>query len=130
VLLFAISLLNGFLIHALPLPRLALSAHLVALIGSSFLIGLGASWPRLQYSARASRLAAFLAVYGFCGAWVVYFSSAALAAGGQFTLASGNVRGPWVVESAISVGLMTVAVALIALCGMTWRALGRPHVRI
>jgi len=42
VLLFFVSLLNGFLMQVLTIPRLALSAHLVGLIGSGLLIGLGA----------------------------------------------------------------------------------------
>jgi hypothetical protein len=66
VILLAISQVNGFLIETLPLVRLALSAHLVGLMGSGFLIGLGASWPALELPQRTSRIAALAAVYGFC----------------------------------------------------------------
>jgi hypothetical protein len=53
-----------------PLPRLALSALLVGLVGSSFLIELGASCI-LHHSARLEGRGVF-AVYGFCGGWLIY----------------------------------------------------------
>lgn len=118
VVLLAISLINGFLIGSLPLVRLALSAHLVGLIGSAFLIGLSASWPLLALTARASRIGSRSAVYGFCVGWVVYFIGAATGAGGMFPMASGNTRGSLVLEGALSIVLLSVAIALFALCAI------------
>jgi hypothetical protein len=129
IALLAVSLANGFLIHTLPLARLALSAHLVGLIGSTFLLALGACWPAVVQAPRTSRIAAFLAVYGFCGGWVVYFSAAATGAGGMFPMASGNTRANAALEGWMSAALLTVALALFALCGILLRGLHRTRKR-
>jgi hypothetical protein len=129
VLLFAISLVNGFLIHSLPLTRLALSAHLVGLIGSTFLIGLSAWWPRLHQSLPASRLLAILSVYGFVGGWLVYVSAATFAAGGMFPLLSGGTHGGAAAEALIGGAILTVAIALFLMSAMIWRGLGAPQDR-
>jgi hypothetical protein len=118
VILLAVSLVNGFLIESMPLVRLALSAHLVGLMGSAFLIGLSASWPALALAQRTSRIAALAAVCGFFGGWLVYFVAAATGTGGMFPIASSNTRGSAVLEGAISSALLSVALALFALCGI------------
>lgn len=123
VILLAISGVNGFLIETLPLVRLARSAHLVGLMGSGFLIGLGASWPALELPQRTSRIAALAAVYGFCSGWFVYFLAAATGTGGMFPIASSNTRGSAVLEGVISAALLTVALAPFALCGIVLKHL-------
>jgi hydroxylaminobenzene mutase len=90
ILLFLASLINGFFIHGAALPRLALSAHLLGLIGSAMLLGLGSFWPRLILSQKISRLGSILASYGFCAGWIVYFSAAVLGAGGMFPMLGGR----------------------------------------
>jgi len=117
-MLLVIALINGFLIDSLALPRLALSAHLVGLVGASFLIGLSASWPTLALSPRASAVGAATAIYGFAGAWLAYFSAAATGAGGSFPMASMDARGGALVEEVLRFGLLTVAIALFTLCGV------------
>jgi hypothetical protein len=72
---------------------------------------------------RASRTGAFGAVYGFCGGWVVYFISAATGTGGMFPMASGRTRGSPLLEGVTSAGLLTVALALFALCGVVLKHL-------
>src|SRR5215216_2780167 len=114
VLLFLASLVNGFLIHLLPLQRLALSAHLLGLIASSLLIGLGSFWPRLHLSQRLSRLGAILVIYGFWAGWIVYFSAAALGAGGMFPILAGGKRASPMIELSITFGMLTVALALFS----------------
>lgn len=123
VMLLAVSLVNGLLIEMMPLVRLALSAHLVGLMGSAFLIGLGAAWPALAFPQRRSRIAALAAVYGFCGGWFVYFIAAITRTGGMFPIASGQTRGGPLLESLISGALLTVVVALFALCGIVLKRL-------
>lgn len=114
VLLFLVSLINGFLIHLLPLQRLALSAHFLGLIASSLLIGLGSFWPRLHLSQRLSRLGAIFITYGFWAGWAVYFSAAALGAGGMFPILAGGNRASPMIELSISLGMLTVALALFS----------------
>jgi len=95
-------------VPARALPRLALSAHLVGLLGAGFLIALAALWPMLSQTPRLSRVGAVLAVCGFGGGWLVYFVAAATGAGGMFPL--------------VSLGLLTIALTLLACCGIVLRA--------
>jgi (hydroxyamino)benzene mutase len=122
--LFGVSLLNGFVIEATPLPRLALSAHLVGLMGAAFLFGFGAVWPQLTFRPRTSRVAALLAVYGFAAGWVVYLAAAVTGVAGLFPMAGGAVRGPAPLEMLMSVALLTVALALFALVILVFRHAG------
>lgn len=123
VILLAISLVNGFLIVAMPLPRLALSAHLVGLLGSTFLIGLGACWSVLALTRKSSRIAALTAVYAFCGGWLTYFFAAASGTGGVFPIASAAARGRPELEALVSGALLTIAVALFVLCSIVLKGL-------
>ncbi|HEX6757032.1 MAG TPA: hypothetical protein VF086_01260 [Propionibacteriaceae bacterium] len=111
ILLFLASLINGFFIHGAALPRLALSAHVLGLISSAMLLGLGSFWPRLNLSRKISALGSILAIYGFCTGWIVYFSAAVLGAGGMFPMLGGR-RGIPVVEQFISIGMLTVVLTL------------------
>lgn len=125
-LLFLASLVNGFVIHIMPLQQLALSAHLVGLIASTFLVGLSGLWPRLHLPQLVSGVGTICAVYGFWAGWVVYFSAALLGAGGMFPL-SGGTSGPPSLESALKVAMATVAVTLFALSGIVLRGLSKPR---
>jgi (hydroxyamino)benzene mutase len=115
ILLFAVSLINGFLIHGMAIPRLALSAHLVGLIGSSLLLGLGAYWPRLNLADRWSRVGTTLALGGFIGAWLVYLVAAVLGAGEMFPLVSGGAAGPPLAEHVLGLSLLVVFLAFVGL---------------
>jgi hypothetical protein len=126
MLLFSVSLVNGFLIESLLIPRLGLSAHLVALIGSSFLVALGAYWTRLGLTRRVSRLGVLLSIVGFWGGWTVYFTAAAIGAGGNFPMAGGGISGAPAAESAVRLGLLVVLLALGSLIAVVMRGL-RPR---
>jgi hydroxylaminobenzene mutase len=113
--LFGLSLINGFAIQATRLPRLALSAHQVGLIGSAFLFGLAGLWPRLTFPPRVSQAAAGLAIYGFVAGWLVYLTAAVSGAAGLFPLAGSGTKGGALAETLMSTALLTVALALFAL---------------
>lgn len=119
--LLGFSLLNGFAIEAIHLPRLALSAHLVGLMGAVFLVGLGAAWPQLSFGPRSSRVACLLAIYGFAAGWLIYLAAAITGAAGLFPMAGGGARGSEPIEMLMSVALLTVALALFALVILVFR---------
>jgi hypothetical protein len=123
VVLFALSLANGFLVHVLALRDQALGAHLIGLIGSVFLLTLACLWPSLNQRARASGFGAFLAVYGFGMGWLVNFAAAITGYFGVFPISAaatgGRAPGDWLV----SAGLLTVAAALFTLCVVVFRGL-------
>jgi len=114
-LLFILSLVNGFAISSFPLRRLALSAHLVGLLGAAFLFALGAAWNRIHFAGARGRMVAWLAIYGFYAGWVLYLVSAATRAAGRFPMAGGGVRGTPLAEGVVNAALLSVALALFAL---------------
>lgn len=124
-LLFGASLLNGFVIEAARLPRLALSAHLVGLFGAAFLFALAGVWPHLAFGPRASRIGIALAIYGFFVGWVLYLTAAVTGAAGLFPMAGAGTRGTPFAETMMSTALLTVALALFGLAALLWR-----HARV
>jgi hypothetical protein len=123
IVLLTASLLNGFVIGIVPVQRVAVSAHVSGLIGSSFLIALGAIWPLLRVSSRASAAAAFLAVHGFFGGWLVLFVAATSTLTGPAAHAAGRA---WM-QQALRLGNLTVVLALFGLCAIVLRGvLARP----
>jgi len=113
--LLAAALVNGALIHVLPLQRLAMAAHLLGLLASAILFGLGSFWTKLNLPRRASAFGAVAAIYGFGAAWLTYFTAAATGAGGMFPLLAEGEQGSAWMERAVSAGMSTVALAMLAL---------------
>jgi hydroxylaminobenzene mutase len=113
IILFLISLINGFLIQLLCLPRLGLSAHLIGLIGASFLFGIGSYWSRLNLSPRTSKIGMVLLIYSFCVGWAVYFAAAALGAGKMFPIASQNKAGTSAVEGIIGIFMLSFVLTFL-----------------
>ena len=123
IVLFAVSLVNGFLIHAVSLQRQALSAHLVGLIGAAFLIALGSLWKDLVLPNFMSRAATFLAVYGFGAGWLVNFVAALTGRFGVFPISTAAAGGHSIGDIVISAGLLSVAMCLLALAAIVFRGL-------
>lgn len=120
--LFLIALLTGLVVHKMPLPRLALSAHLLGIMQGTFLAIIGLLWPRLRLGRVSSKATFLLLVYGCLAAWLANLLGASWAAGGSIVpFASGNARGTALQEGIITVGLRTAAVSLIlALLLLLW----------
>ena len=120
--LFLIALLTGLVVHKMPLPRLALSAHLLGIMQGTFLSIVGLLWPRLKLGKISSKITFLLLVYGCLAAWFANFLGAIWAAGGSMVpFAAGNARGTPLEEGIIKVGLSTAAVSLIlALLFLLW----------
>ena len=124
VLLFLLSLLLGFAIPALAVPRLGVSAHVNGVVGAGFLLVLGAIWPQVRLSPRGLSLAFWSAVYSFfMGALVPLLAGVSGAGGTMLPIAAGTARGSALQEAVISVGLTTAGVAVIALCLLLLRGL-------
>jgi hydroxylaminobenzene mutase len=114
VSLFLIALLTGLVVHRMPLPRLALSAHLLGIMQGTFLAIVGLLWPRLQMGRIFSKITFLLTVYGCLAAWLANLLGAIWAAGGAMVpFAAGDARGTALQEGIIKVGLRTAAVSLI-----------------
>jgi hydroxylaminobenzene mutase len=122
VSLFLAALLTGLVVHKLPLPRLALSAHLLGITQGTFLAVVGLLWPRLRLGRISSNLTFVLLVYGCLAAWLANLLGAIWAAGGTMVpFAAGGARGTTLQEGIIEVGLQSAAISLIfALLFLLW----------
>lgn len=125
VILLALSLLNGFLVHFLAHPRQLLSAHLVGLIASGLLIALASLWPRLNQGRRGSMAGALLAIYGFGVAWLMNLLAGLTGRSGIFPISVSAAPGGGLPDALVSIGLGSSAVALFALCAVLLRNLMR-----
>jgi hydroxylaminobenzene mutase len=115
VSLFLYALLLGLIVPQFAVPRLALSAHLLAIMQGLFLMAVGSFWPRLRLAPGASRAAFWLLVYGCLATGAANLLGAAWAAGNtMLPIAAGAAHGSALQEGIIGAGLRTGGVALIA----------------
>lgn len=125
VALFWIGLLVGLgasnfggAITLFALPRVALSAHLLAMMQGTALVAIGLLWPRLHMG-RAAPAALWLLSYGFVAAFVANLLAAVLGAGGSMLpQATGGVQGTDLQERIIAVLLRTAAVSQVLSIGI------------
>ncbi len=112
--LFAFSALEGFIVPALPVPRLGLSVHTLSAFQGVMALDLGLVWPRLRLGARASEVAFWTYLYSSFATLVPYVLAAAWGAGGStMHLAAGNARGTDRQETVIKVVLYSAAPTFI-----------------
>jgi hypothetical protein len=123
--LFAASLINGFLVHLLETrnARQVLSAHLIGLIGSAFLIALSSIWSRLALPPRTSALAMLLAIYGFVAGWLFNLLAGIIEVYGVFPISAQAPGGHSYADLAMSAALISVAICLLTFCVLVFRGL-------
>ncbi len=109
-------LLMGTVVQQVANPRIGLSAHTGTVMNGILVIAMGAFWPRLRLSARASSIAYWLVIDGS------YVSSGALFLAGVFGTSrstplhgQGHAGTAWQ-EALVEAGLTVGAVALLAGC--------------
>jgi hydroxylaminobenzene mutase len=106
--------LMGLAISQFAVPRLALSAHLVALLQGIFLIVLGLLWPRLSLTRVQAGLACALLIYQAIAAPLSNLLAAAWGAGNSIVpMAAGAAHGSATQEAVINIGLRSAGAALI-----------------
>lgn len=117
VTLFLLGLLTGFLLPAAANPRMALSSHLEGVLNGVFLLVLGAIWERLRLGRRARATAFWLAAYGTFTNWATTLVASMWGAGSQMMpLAGAGHTGSPGQEALIAVGLLSLSVAMLAVC--------------
>jgi hydroxylaminobenzene mutase len=126
VLLFLLGLIVGFVVPLLTNPRMGLASHLEGVLNGMFLVLLGLLWPRLALGARAAGALFWLAIYGTFANWATTLLAAAWGAGTRMPLAAGAHRGTTGQELAIEVLLVTLSVAIVAVCVLVLWGLRRP----
>ncbi len=112
--LFLLGLIVGLLVPLFAVPRLGLSAHLLAILQGIFLTVLGLLWPRLNLISRISRVVFWLSIYGCFSAWTANILGGALGAGNtMLPLAAGQAHGSSFQEILITILLRSAAISLI-----------------
>lgn len=121
--LFLLGLITGFAETKFANPRMGLAAHLEGVMNGTLLIALGAVWAAVKLPRRAKSTAFWVALYG---GYVNWLATALAAVFGTAALspitAAGHSGLPWqeqlVTALFISVGLATIAMALMVLWGL------------
>ena len=127
--LFLLGLLTGFVEQQFTNVRMGLAAHLQGVMNGTFLVALGAVWIEVRLSPR-SRLAAYAsALYGTYANWAVTTVAAILGTASLTPLAAaGHRASPWL-EGMITIGFVSVGIAMtissvLVLWGLRRRAVG------
>lgn len=94
---------------------MGLSAHLEGTLNGMFLIILGLLWPKVKLGATGLRISWYLALYGSFANFFAVGLAAFTGAGKMMPLAGGKESAGWE-EPLISFLLISLALALIALC--------------
>jgi hydroxylaminobenzene mutase len=121
--LFLLGLLTGMVERQFTNPRMGLAAHLEGVMNGTFLVALGAIWSEVDLKNGLKSAAYWSALYGTYVNWLVT-TLAAIFGTGSFSpvTAPGRSALPWQ-ESVVTIGFITVAIAIIAstilvLCGL------------
>jgi len=118
MLLFLLGLLTGLALPSLPYPRVGLSAHLTGAMNGMFLVLLGLIWGRLRLGPRAATAAFGLALYGAYANWGFSLLAALLGTGRLTPIASAGRIGSAGREALVGAGLVSLVVAMVALCAL------------
>lgn len=120
--LLLVTSLQGFLIPALASPRIALSAHTLAVFQSLLFLALGLVWPRLRLSTILSRIAWWCLVFSGLSILAAYVMAAFWGAGSEtLRFAAAGFHGTPGQEAAIgAAALASAPTGLIALCLVLW----------
>lgn len=119
VALFVFSSLEGFVIPALPVPRLGLSVHTLSALQGVMLLGLGLLWPRLSLSIPMSGIAFWAYVYSSFATLIPYILAAVWGAGNStIPLAAGSAHGSDFQEAIIQVVLYSAAPTVLVSLGL------------
>lgn len=114
VALFLAAALVGLGVPYFTVSRLALSAHIVALLQGIFLVVLGLLWVRLSLTPAQALVAFWLLIYQSLAASLANLLAAIWSAGNSIIpMAAGAAHGSTAQEAIINVGLRSAGAALI-----------------
>ena len=117
--LIMLSLIGAFLIPAMAVPRLGLSAHTIGILSGVLLIAVGVVWPCFQLGPRQSSLLKWSWVYSSYTNWFACLAGAILGVGSMTPIAAEGVVGTPVPEAIVSALFITVAISSLIACGIS-----------
>jgi len=115
VLLFFLGLVIGLLVPLFANPRMGLSNHLEGVMNGMFIMVLGLIWTRLELSERWLKITFWALLYGSFANFTAVFIAAITGAGKMMPLAGGH-EGTQIIEIVISFLLVSLSVAMLAVC--------------
>ena len=111
--LFLLGLFTGFAESSFANVRMGLAAHLEGVMNGTFLLALGSAWIKLQLSNRVEQLAFWATLYGTYANWLVTILAAAFGTKVLSPLTGTSQGGqPWQ-ETMVTVGFMSVGIAIV-----------------
>lgn len=114
--LFLLGLVTGFVVPALPFPRLGLASHLEGVMNGLFLLALGVIWKRLDLSRSLASLAFYAALFGTFANWLATLLAALWGAAGLMPLAGGAVAATSAQELVVASLLVSLSLAMVLVC--------------
>ena len=112
--LFLLGLLTGFAEQNFSNPRMGLAAHLEGVMNGTFLLALGAVWTEVRLSPRVKGAAYWSALYGTYANWAVTLLAAIFGTAAMSPITAAGRNGqPWQ-EAVVTVGFMSVGIAIVA----------------
>ncbi len=117
ILLFLFGLVIGLFIPLMANTRMGLTAHLEGVMNGMFLVVLGLIWNKILLKERWLSTAFWLTIYGSFANFVAVTIAAITGAGKMMPIAGGK-EGTSLEEGIISFLLVSLALAMIAVCCM------------
>jgi (hydroxyamino)benzene mutase len=112
--LFLLGLLTGFFELKFANPRMGLAAHLEGVMNGTFLVALGAAWAHVNLPTRLEATAYWSALYGTYANWGVTTLAAILGTAALSPITGAGHSGPPWQEGVVTVGFMSVGLAIVA----------------
>ena len=116
VLLFLLGLIVGLFVPVFANPRMGLSSHIEGVLNGIFLIVLGLIWHKPEISTKWLKLTFWLAIYGTFVNWLSMLIAAVFNAGKMLTVAANGQEGHPVVEFILMFCLISLSLAMVAIC--------------
>lgn len=123
--LVLLSLIGGFFIPAMAIPRLGLSAHTIGVLSGALLIGIGAIWQHFRLSNAQGAWLKWSWLYSSYVNWFACFVAAFLGAGKMTPLAAAGHIGNSTAEALVSALFISVAIASFIAVGLSLWGLRR-----
>ena len=116
ILLFMLGLIIGLFVPLFANPRMGLSSHVEGILNGIFLIVLGLIWYKIELSETWLKITFWLALYGTFANCLGMFIAAVFNAGKSLTVAANGHEGTPVAEGVVMFILVTLSLAMLAIC--------------
>lgn len=123
--LILLSLIGGFFIPAMAIPRLGLSAHTIGALSGVLLIAVGAIWQHFRLSNAQSAWLKWSWLYSSYVNWLACIAGAFLGAGKMTPIASAGHVSNSAAEALVSALFISVAIASFIAVGLSLWGLRR-----